>query len=138
MSVSDEFMGAGGSSSPAFRFENPGDTVSGVVTKIAPLDDKDPHGVTKVWPDGKAKKVYVFELDTPQGPQSVWVRNQMVKTVRDAGRAAGFTSLIGCNLTVKFTGYGEQKTKGYQQPKLYAASVKAGPAPAFSADELVA
>jgi hypothetical protein len=47
----------------------------------------------------------------------------MVKARREAAQAAGATTMVGCQLAVKYTGEGEKK-KGFNAPKLYKAKVE--------------
>ena len=75
---SDPFMAAGGSSAATVSFPNLGDTVTGVVTAIDQRDDTKPDGEVKKWPDGKPMAVFIFTLDTDDGPQALWVRGNMV------------------------------------------------------------
>ena len=133
--MSDDFLGGGGNSLPAFKFTNVGDTCKGVVTEIKKLEDRDPNGTIKTWSDGKPKHVFVFNLDTTDGAVSLWVRGNMVKAIKEAAATAGVSTLIGTTIAVQFTGLGEATTKGYNPPKLYKAQVK--PAAGISADDLI-
>lgn len=133
--MSDEFLTGGGASLPAVKFTNPGDTAKGVVTEVKKLEDRDPTGTPKTWPDGKPKFVFVFNLDTEDGAQALWVRGNMVKAIREAAQAAGVTTMVGSTLAVQFTGLGEATTKGYQPPKLFKAQVK--PLAGITADDLI-
>ncbi len=129
--MSDDFMG--GTSLPAYKFEQVGDTAVGIVDKIDKLHDRDPSGTPKNWPDGNPVWVYVFELRDPTTgeAQALWVRSNMVSAIREAVTAAGFKTPVGLLLKVRFDGLGTPKQKGYNPPKLY--KVKAEPAPANAA-----
>jgi hypothetical protein len=136
MTSTDNFL-AGGSSSPAVRFTDIGDKVVGKVLNVRELEDRDPNGETKRWPNGDPKKVFVFELDTDEGAQSLWVRGQMVKAIREAAKVAGVGEMTGCTVAVQFTGLGEAKTKGFAPPKIYKAQVKPAPKSTITADDLL-
>lgn len=110
---------------PAVRLSEVGHTVSGTVTSISKLEDKELNGEVRRWPNGDAKHVYVFNMDIDGEEQSLWVRGQMVTAIREAAAAAKVSTLVGAKLTVKFTGLGEVKQKGYNAPKLYKAKVTA-------------
>jgi hypothetical protein len=127
---SDPFMAAGGSSAASVSFPNLGDTVTGVVTAIDQRDDTKPDGVVKRWPDGKPMAVFIFTLDTDDGPQALWVRGHMVTAIREAAAAAGLKTVIGSELTIKHHDLGEER-KGFARAKLFKA--KFGPAPVKAA-----
>lgn len=135
--MKDDFL-AGGSSSPAVKFTNIGDKVVGKVISVTKLEDRDPYGETKRWPNGDPKHVYVFELETDEGTQSLWVRGQMIKAVREAAKAANVTEMTGCTVAVQFHALGESRTKGFQAPKLYKAQVKPATPPSITVDDLLA
>jgi hypothetical protein len=120
---SADFMGGGGA--PAVKFEAPGDTVSGIVTKVDKRIDSTPDGTTKTWPDGSPMHVFIFTLDTDDGERSLWVRGNMVTAVREAVRNAGLPGPLNTRLTVRFTEVGEPKAKGYSGAKLFKAKCEA-------------
>jgi hypothetical protein len=122
--MTDIFLQDGGSKYPALKFETPGDTHSGVVTEVKKLEDRDPSGNTKTWDNGDVRYVFVFTINTGTEIGNLWARGGLVKTIREAATAANVTSMVGTTLTVKYTGNGEQKTKGYNAPKLYKAKVE--------------
>jgi hypothetical protein len=133
--MSDEFLAGGGASNPAIKFTNPGDTAKGVITQVKRLEDRDPNGTVKTWPDGKPKHVFVFTLETDNGTEALWVRGNMVKAIREAATAAGVTTMEGATVAVQFTGLGEPTSKGYAPPKLFKAQVK--PASTITTDDLL-
>lgn len=133
--MSDDFL-SGGASFPAVKFTAVGDTVKGTITNIKKLEDRDPSGEVKTWPNGDPKHVFVFDLDTADGTVSLWVRGNMVKAIKEAANAAGVKEMTGCTVAVQFTGLGEAK-KGMNAPKLYKAQVKAPVAPSVTVDELI-
>lgn len=120
----DDFLSSG-SKTPAVRLAEVGDTVTGTVISISKVEDKELSGEIRRWPNGDPKHVYVFNLDIDGEEQSLWVRGQMVTAIREAATAAKVSTLVGHRLTVKFTGLGEIKQKGYNAPKLYKAKVVA-------------
>lgn len=124
--MTDIFMQDGGSKYPALKFDNPGDTHKGIVTEVKKLEDRDPQGNTKTWDNGDLRYVFVFTINTGTEIGNIWARGNMVKTIREAATAAGVNSMVGTTLAVKFTGLGEQKTKGYNAPKLFMAKVEPG------------
>lgn len=119
----DDFLSSG-SSKPAVKLAEVGDVVAGTVREISKLEDKEINGEVRRWPNGDPKHVYVFTLDVSGEEMSLWVRGQMVTAIREAAAAANIKNLIGCRLTVKHTGLGEVKQKGYNAPKLYKAKVE--------------
>ena len=123
---SDPFMAAGGSGAATVSFPNLGDTVTGVVTAIDQRDDTKPDGEVKRWPDGKPMAVFIFTLETDDGPKALWVRGHMVTAIREAAAAAGLKTVIGSELTIKHHDLGEER-KGFARAKLFRA--KFGPAP---------
>ncbi len=130
----DDFL-TSGSKSPSVKLAEVGDVVTGTVRNISKLEDKELNGEVRRWPNGDPKHVYAFTLDVAGEEQTLWVRGQMVTAIREAASAAKVNSLIGCKLTVKHTGLGEVKQKGYNAPKLYKAKVEA--AAAVDVDDLI-
>ena len=130
----DDFLG-GGSSAPAVKFTNPGDTVKGTVTAVKKMEDRDlGTGQVKTWPNGDPKYVFVFTLNTDEGEASLWVRGNMVSAIREAAHTANVKQMVGTTLAVQFTGLGEAK-KGFHAPKLFKAQIK--PGSTVTADDLL-
>lgn len=121
--MSDVFLSEG-NKYPALKFENVNDTHTGKVIEVKKLEDRDPQGEVKTWPNGDVRYVFVFTLSTDSGFANIWARGNMVKAIREAATAANVSSMIGTKLTVKYTGDGEKK-KGMNAPKLYKAKVEA-------------
>jgi hypothetical protein len=121
--MSDIFLSEGGSKHPALKFESINDSHAGKVIEVTKLEDRDPNGELKTWPNGDPKFVFVFTMTTSDGFGSLWARGNMVKAIREAAQAAGATTMVGCQLAVKYTGEGEKK-KGFNAPKLYKAKVE--------------
>jgi len=138
----DEFLEGGGSQYPALKFENIGDTHSGVVVEYKKLEDRDPAGVAKKWDNGDPKYVYVFTLNTgdpskgDKGVGNIWVRGNMVKVIREAAQEAGVTAMVGTTIKVRYDSDGEQTKKGYSKPKLFKAKVEPAVTNAGSPDEM--
>ena len=124
--MTDIFLQDGGSKYPALKFETIGDTHGGVVLEVKKLEDRDPSGNTKTWDNGDVRYVFVFTINTGTDIGNLWARGGLVKTIREAAQSANVKSMVGTNLTVKYTGNGEQKTKGFNAPKLYKAKVEPG------------
>ena len=121
--MSDIFLSEG-NKYPALKFENVGDTHTGKVIEVKKLEDRDPQGEVKTWPNGDVRYVFVFTVSTADGFGNIWSRGNMVKAIREAATASGATTMVGTKLTVKYTGDGEKK-KGMNAPKLYKAKVEA-------------
>lgn len=121
--MSDVFLSEG-NKYPALKFENLGDTHTGKVVEVKKLEDRDPQGEVKTWPNGDVRHVFVFTLSTDNGFANLWARGNMVKAIREAATSAGATSMVGTKLTVKYHEDGEKK-KGMNAPKLYKAKVEA-------------
>jgi hypothetical protein len=130
MSDSEDILAGGGPKLPAAKFTKVGDTAKGTVTAVKKAEDRDPSGTVKRWDNGDVRYVYIITLDDAQ---NIWARGQMVKAIQEAGRKAGATTLVGCELAVKYVGDGEQKKAGYTRPKQFAAQVKVA-APAATED----
>jgi len=121
----DPFLESAGNGLPACKFEHVGDMVSGVVTKIDKQIDTTVDGVPKKWDDGKPMHVFIFTLETANGPVNLYVRGNMVKAIREA---SGGVSTIGKRLTVKHHALGEKKP-GKFAAKLFIAKVEPAMAP---------
>jgi hypothetical protein len=132
----DDFLG-GGAFGPSFKFTEVGDTCIGTVVSYKKVQDTDPSGNPKLWPNGQVKDAFVFNLETSTGSTVLWVKGQMIKAIKDAAREAKVSSMTGCKIEVEFYGLGEQKQRGYQAPKLYRAKVTPPVASAMSADDLL-
>lgn len=118
----DEFL-TGGESLPAVKLTNIGDKVTGVIKQTRKLEDRDLNGDLRTWPNGDPKHVFVFDLETADGAQALWVRGQMVSAIKEAAREAKVTNLVGATLDLQHHALGEIKQKGYNAPKLYRARI---------------
>ena len=82
--MTDVFMAEGGSKYPALKFSEIGDTHSGKVVEVKKLEDRDPDGNIKTWPNGDPRFVFVFTIAQEDGFGNIWARGNMVKTIREA------------------------------------------------------
>ena len=64
MSDEQDLLAGGGPKLPSLKFEKIGDVHSGIVTDVKKLEDRDPAGVAKTWPNGDPRFVYVITLKT--------------------------------------------------------------------------
>lgn len=118
----DDFL-TGGESLPAVKLTNVGDKITGIITQTRKLEDRDLNGELRTWPNGDPKHVFVFDLDTSNGKQALWVRGQMVSAIKEAAREAKVTNLIGATIDLQHHALGEIKQKGFNAPKLYRAKI---------------
>ena len=124
MSDEQDLLAGGGPKLPSLKFEKIGDVHGGVVLDVKKLEDRDPAGVAKTWPNGDPRFVYVISLKTESnGDASIWARGAMITAIREAAKLASVTELIGNKLAVRYTGDGEKKN-GFNAPKLFAAKVE--------------
>ena len=122
----DDFT-SGGTSLPAIKFAEVGDTVSGQILDGRKLEDRTPDGTIKTWSNGDPMHVFVFDLDTDgdgSADHSLWVRGNLVKVLRQALADADLRPSDCPKITVKFTEYGEPTRKGYSAPKLFKAKAE--------------
>lgn len=132
MAHEEDFMGGGES----LKFDL-GTMHEGTLISITSKADTDPTGKVHTWPDGSEKRVFMWALETADGPATLWVRGNMVKVLREACAKAGAkkqSDLIGAKVQVKHHAVGEPTTKGFAPPKLYQAKVTLAP-PDERADE---
>jgi hypothetical protein len=129
----NDFLLAGGITSA--KFETPGTTVSGIITRPPEVQRQREldTGKPKFWEDGKPRQQIVIHLQTTSrdpevedddGIRALYVRGNMLKAVREAVRkhGAGVRLETGGVLTVTYTGDGERRAAGFNPPKLYSAS----------------
>ena len=150
--VNDFLFGGGGK---AAKFEEMGDTITGVIDHVevnqqTSMEDNTPL----TWSDGSPRKQLVITLATElrdgeddDGKRRVYAKGgnyevasgsgtSMKDAIGDAVRKAGAKSLDeGGTLTVAFTGMGKKTNRGYSAPKLYKARYEA-PKSSVSADDL--
>jgi len=124
MSDEQDLLAGGGPKLPSLKFEKIGDVHSGIVTDVKKLEDRDPAGVAKTWPNGDPRFVYVITLKTEKnGDANLWARGAMITAIREAAKQASVTELTGNRISVKYSGDGEKKS-GFNAPKLFAAKVE--------------
>lgn len=131
-SINDDLTG---SRSPAAKFAEPGDIVKGKLIGASKQQEREYETSELVtWPDGSPKFEYLIEIETEDdGPQTIYARNQLWTTIRDAVQASDAGVLeAGGTLAVKFTALGEPSKKGFHPPKLYSAKWEP---PALLADD---
>ena len=122
--MTDVFMAEGGSKYPALKFSDIGDTHTGKVVEVKKLEDRDPDGNIKTWPNGDPRFVYVITLKTEKnGDANLWARGAMITAIREAAKQASVTELTGNRISVKYSSDGEKKA-GFNAPKLFAAKVE--------------
>lgn len=134
MAERDDFMGGSGES---LKFEKVGDTHEGTLLSIASRQDKTISGELRTWDDGSPMKVFIWEIETANGPATMWVRGHLVTVLREAARKAGAKSqadLIGAKVLVKHHELGEAQ-KGMSPAKLFQAKITLAPARAKPAEE---
>ena len=123
---------SGGSSLPSIKFVEVGDTVAGQIIDGRKLEDRAPDGTPKTWSNGDPMHVFVFDLDTTGdgiADQSLWVRGNMVKALRQAMADANVKPTDKPKITVKFAELGEPTRRGYSPPKLFKAKAEPAPKP---------
>lgn len=125
MSDEQDLLAGGGPKLPSLKFETVGETHGGIVTDVKKLEDRDPAGTTKTWPNGDPRYVYVLTVKTEsQGDCNLWARGVMINAIREAAKLAGVTELVGNKVQIRYTGDGEKKSAGFNAPKLFAAKVE--------------
>ncbi len=125
MSDEKDLLAGGGPKLPTLKFEKIGDVHTGIVLDVKKLEDRDPAGVAKTWPNGDPKFVYVITLktETADGDANVWARGAMITAIREAAKLATVTELTGNKLSVKYSADGEKKA-GFNPAKLFQAKVE--------------
>ena len=125
MSDEKDLLAGGGPKLPTLKFEKIGDVHTGIVLDVKKLEDRDPAGVAKTWPNGDPKFVYVITLktETGDGDANVWARGAMITAIREAAKLATVTELTGNKLSIKYSADGEKKT-GFNPAKLFQAKVE--------------
>lgn len=135
----------GGSGAPAFKFENPGDTITGFISEPprkrqqtdintqqpvfwdppANTQPKYQWEITLIETQGKDGRPLQDSSDPDDsGERRIFMRSHMLTAGRDAVRQAGATGLeVGAKMRVTFTGYGEAK-RGLSPAKLFQVQYK--------------
>ena len=136
--ATDFLMGGGG---VAFKWDNLGDTASGVITDASisqqtSLDDNTPL----TWSDGSPRMQLVITIATDEhtdenddGLRRLYAKggrfeaaegsgSSMKDAIADAVRRSGAKTIEeGGKLTVAYTGVGKKTNRGYNAPKLFKA-----------------
>lgn len=108
----------------AVKFAEIGTSVSGKVTQVfakqsTDFDTREP----KFWDDGSPMMEPVVILDTPDGPQTLYVSSAGLRNaLKDACREAGVGLRPGGYLAVKYAADGTPYKKGARPPKIYQAA----------------
>lgn len=136
----NDFLTASGA--PTAKFVDIGDTVKGtVISSEVRQQTEFGTGVPLTWDDGRPRLELVVTIDTGDtGDENtterrLYAKGEMLKAIKQAVKDGGGRLLNGGELTVRYTGDGEQKTKGFHPPKLYKAKYTppaAAPAPSVA------
>jgi hypothetical protein len=119
-----------GGGSPAAKFGNIGDSISGVITQAEARQQTDfDTGEGLVWDDGKPRMEVVLTLTTSlrddsieddDGMRRVFCRGQMLTALRNAVKKTNDRGpRPGARVSITYSGNGEAKRKGLNAPKLY-------------------
>ncbi len=127
MATLDDLLTAGGRT---FKFERPGDTVTGVITSIDVRQARDyDTGKPETWDDGNPKEQIVVTLTTDlrdatveddDGSRTVYIKGwgAQLRAFREAVKQAGDKPQPGDTFTASYTGDGP-KVDRKNPPKLY-------------------
>lgn len=118
-STLDDLLASGGKS---FKFENPGDTVTGTIAAID-VRQATEFGTGKplTWDDGRPQEQIVVTLQTDlaedgddDGKRNVYVKGwgSQLRAFKAAAAAAGAKPTPGTTFTASFTGYGPKPAGG--------------------------
>lgn len=120
------------------KFENPGDTVTGEVTKVEVRQATEfGTGTPLTWDDGNPRQQIVVSLKTSlredaddDGVRAVYVKSwgQQIKALRAASALAKGSPEPGDTFTATFTGFGPKSPRGGFPPKEYSYIIKKGSA----------
>ena len=125
MSDQADLLAGGGPKLPTPKFETVGQIHGGIVTDVKKLEDRDPSGTLKTWPNGDSRFVYVLTIKDPvEGDVNIWARGMMITAIRDAAKTAGVTELVGNKISIRYKGDGEKKSAAFNAPKLFEAKIE--------------
>jgi len=124
----DDLLSGG---SKSFRFENPGDTVTGTITTAPVVRQATEFGTNKplTWDDGRPQEQVVVTLSTglreaadDDGTRSIYIKGwgSQLKAFKAAVAKAGKKPGPGDTFTARFTGYGPKPAGGGFPSKEYA------------------
>ena len=136
----NDFITASGA--PTAKFVDIGDTHKGtVISSEVRQQTEFGTGTPLTWDDGRPRLELVITIDTGDtGDENtperrLYAKGEMLKAIKAAVKEGGGRLLNGGELTVRYTGDGEQKTRGFNPPKLYRAKYvppAAAPAPSVA------
>jgi hypothetical protein len=109
---------------PAVKFEQPGDTVSGRITRVYQVQQTDYDTREPLWwEDGQPKMQVVVVLDVAgEGLRSLYIGSRgMRDAIREACRAVDRGLRPDGYLTARYTQDGQPFKKGARPPKEYQA-----------------
>lgn len=128
----NEALFGSGSGAPGFKFASPGDTISGYITHLDAVQDRDfKTKELKFWPSGDNLMIPLVTVQTDlrdpeipedDGQRTAWIRGRYAtEAVRQATKAAGKRRLEeGGRFMLRYTGNGTAE-KGLNPPKLFEA-----------------
>ena len=130
----------GGEGGNSFRFDTPGDTVTGQVIDMTEQQQTDLQtGEPRTFANGQPMMMYRVDLQTQlrdpadptdDGRRSVYLKgsrapesqSSLAAVLQAVRQATGRTQLtVGGTLTLTYIGDGASKTRGFNPPKLYVA-----------------
>ena len=130
----------GGEGGNSFRFDTPGDTVTGQVIDMTEQQQTDLQtGEPRTFSNGQPMMMYRVDLQTQlrdpadptdDGRRSVYLKgsrapesqSSLAAVLHAVRQATGRTQLtVGGTLTLTYIGDGASKTRGFNPPKLYVA-----------------
>lgn len=142
-STLDDLLSGG---SKSFKFENPGDTVTGTIAVAPVVRQATEFGTGKplTWDDGRPQEQVVITLNTTlreaaddDGTRSIYIKGwgTQLKAFKAAVQKAGSKPAAGDTFTARFTGYGPKPAGGGFPSKEYAYELV--PAAAAAVDGLL-
>ena len=139
----NDFLTASGA--PTAKFTDIGDTHKGtVISSEVRQQTEFGTGAPLTWDDGRPRLELVVTIDTidtgdtgdhDTTERRIFAKGAMLTAIKAAVKEGGGRLLNGGELTVRYTGDGEQKTRGFNPPKLYKAKYvppAATPAPSVA------
>lgn len=135
MSSLDDLLSGGGKS---FKFENPGDTVTGVIVSVAVRQATEfGTGKPQHWDDGSPQEQIVVTITTDQrdpadpqddGARSIYIKGwgAQLRAFKSACNTAGAKPKAGATFTATFTGYGPKSDRGGFPPKVFEYRLQPG------------
>ena len=131
MSTNDvnEFLLSG--REPSLKYETPGTSHTGKIISAELQQQREiDTGKPKTWEDGKPQMQIKVRLQTAyrdpeieddDGIRADYLRGHKLKAVQAAVRRAKAKLEPDGELTISYIGDGEQKTRGFNAPKIYSA-----------------